>query len=97
MEVLLRLMRASKALSEDRLPRVTAPALVLMGSMDRDFKNPEAEAQWVPESLRGTYQMVKEAGHYPYAEIPEVTGPLVFSFLQILKEAKEKKKRTSAT
>ncbi len=66
------------------------------GKLGPDFKDPEAEARWVAGSLRGTYQMVNDAGHYPHAEMPEVTGPLVASFLQTLKEAKDKKERTSA-
>ncbi len=94
MEALLRMMTASKVASEYRLPRVTAPTLVLMGSRDPDFKDPEAEARWVAGSLRGTYQVVNDAGHYPHAEMPEFTGPLVLSFLQTLKEAKIDQRRT---
>jgi len=88
-EALLRMMTASQADTEDRLSRVTVPVLVIMGCKDPDFKYPEAEAQWVAKSLRGTYQMVKDAGHYPHAEMPDATGPLVLSFLQSLKEKKK--------
>jgi pimeloyl-ACP methyl ester carboxylesterase len=88
-EALLQMLYASKAASEARLPRVTQPALVLMGSKDRDFKNPEAEARRVADSVRGTYTMIENAGHYPHAEWPEVTGPLVVSFMQSLKHATE--------
>lgn len=86
MEALLLMMNASKAASEDRLSRVMAPTLVIMGNRYPDFKDPEAEAQWVAESLHGTYKMIKDAGHCPHAEMPEVTGPLVLSFLQMLKK-----------
>jgi pimeloyl-ACP methyl ester carboxylesterase len=86
MEALQKMMDASKRASEERIPRVTAPALVLMGSKDPDFKPPEAEAQWVATALRGTYQLVDGAGHYPQAEMPEVTAPLILSFLQSLSE-----------
>ncbi len=89
MEALLRMINASKVASEERLSRVTAQTLVIMGSRNPDFKDPEAEARRVAGSLRGTYQMVNNAGHYPHVEMPEVTGPLVLSFLQTLKEAKE--------
>ena len=61
-----------------------------MGSKDRDFKDPESEARWVATSLRGTYAMIDGAGHYPHAEMPEVTAPLILSFLQGVKDAKEK-------
>jgi len=86
MEALQKMLVASKAASEQRLPLVTAPVLVIMGSKDPDFKEPEAEAQRVAKSLRATYEMVPGAGHYPHAELPEVTGPLILSFLQTLEQ-----------
>jgi pimeloyl-ACP methyl ester carboxylesterase len=89
MEALQKMLVAPKTASGQRLSRVTAPALVIMGSKDRDFKEPEAEAQKLAESLRATYKMVPEAGHYPHAELPEVTGPLILSFLQTLKQPVE--------
>ena len=82
------MMDASKRASEERLPRVKAPALVLMGSKDPDFKPPEAEAQWVANAVRGKYQLIEGAGHYPQAEMPDVTAPLILSFLQTLNERK---------
>jgi pimeloyl-ACP methyl ester carboxylesterase len=85
-EALLKMIRASKSASEARLPRVTAPTLVLMGSKDRDFKQPEAEARWVADQLHGTYNLIEGAGHYPHAEMPEVTGALILSFLSTLRD-----------
>ena len=96
MAALKQMMLESKASAEERLPRVKAPVLVIMGSKDPDFKDPEAEAKWVAESLRGRYEMVQGAGHYPHAEMPEVTGPLILSFLQILKVANETPSSSSA-
>ena len=68
------MLYASKAASEERLPRVSAPALVLMGSKDPDFKQPEVEAQWVANSLHARMEMVPGAGHYPHAEMPDVVA-----------------------
>ncbi|MBI3943830.1 MAG: alpha/beta fold hydrolase [Chloroflexi bacterium] len=39
---------------------------------------------WVGNSLQATVQMVPGAGHYPHAEMPEVTGPRILAFLQTL-------------
>jgi pimeloyl-ACP methyl ester carboxylesterase len=78
-----------KTASEARLPQVTAPVQVLMGSKDPDFKDPETEARWVAEALRGAYTLVPPAGHYPHAELPEVTGPLVLAFLERIRQANE--------
>jgi len=86
LESLLMMLRASKKASEDRLPQVNKPALVLMGSRDPDFKKPADEAKWVAAQLHGKYQMIEGAGHYPHAEMPEIVSPLVVSFMESLKE-----------
>ncbi len=86
LEALQKMMAASKQASEERIPRVNAPTLVLMGSKDPDFKPPESEAKWVANALHGTYHLIDGAGHYPQAEMPEVTAPLILSFLQSLNE-----------
>lgn len=88
LEALQQMLKASKAVSEQRLPRVTAPVVVLMGSKDRDFKDPEGEAQWVASSLRGTYTLIANAGHYPHAEMPEITGPIILVALKAFHENK---------
>jgi pimeloyl-ACP methyl ester carboxylesterase len=88
MEALQHMLNASKLASEQRLPRVAAPTVVLMGSKDRDFKDPEGEAKLVADSLRGTYTMIENAGHYPHAEMPEITGPIILSTLKAFHENK---------
>jgi pimeloyl-ACP methyl ester carboxylesterase len=90
MKALRHMIRASKAASEERLPRVTAPVLVIMGSKDRDFKNPETEAKWVANSVHGEYKILRETGHYPHAEMPGETGMLVLPFLQMIKETRKR-------
>ena len=78
------LINASKQASAERLGRVKAPALVVMGTRDPDFKDPAAEARLVAGPLRGEIEMVAGAGHYPHVEMPEITGPRVVTFLQAL-------------
>ena len=85
-EGLMHMLRASKRASEDRLPAVKQPSLVIMGSKDPDFKKPEAEASWVAESLRTRYTMIENAGHYPHAEMPDRVGPLMLDFIKSLPE-----------
>ncbi len=87
LEALQAMMRASKAASAERVERVIAPTLVVMGDKDPDFPNPEAEAQWVAEAVRGRYTMIDGAGHYPHAETPEATAPLIIAFLQTVRTA----------
>jgi pimeloyl-ACP methyl ester carboxylesterase len=85
LEGMLKMIRASKKASEERIQQVVQPVMVLMGGKDPDFKNPEDEAKWVAEHLHGNYTMIEDAGHYPHAEIPDVTGPLMLSFINSLK------------
>lgn len=86
MEAVMAMLRASKRASGERMPDVKQPALVLMGSKDPDFKNPEAEAKRVAEAVRGEYKMIENAGHYPHAEMPELTAPLMIAFMDSLKK-----------
>jgi len=84
LEAVLQMLYASKEASGGRMPQVQQPALVLIGSRDRDFKDPEAEARRIAEAVRGEYMMIENAGHYPHAEMPEITAPLMISFIQSL-------------
>jgi pimeloyl-ACP methyl ester carboxylesterase len=81
MEALLQNLLASKAASEQRLGRVLAPALVVMGSKDPDFKDPAAEAQRLGQQLHAQVAMIAGAGHYPHAELPEACAPHILAFL----------------
>ena len=86
MAALRRLIFAPKIASEERMDKVSVPSLVIMGSLDRDFPKPREEAEFVAGKLNARLQMVEGAGHYPHAEMPEVTIPMVLSFLQPLPE-----------
>lgn len=85
LEAVMEMLRASKRASGERMSKVTQPALVLMGSKDPDFKNPEVEAKRVAHAVRGDFKMIEDAGHYPHAEMPEVTAPLMVNFINSLK------------
>jgi pimeloyl-ACP methyl ester carboxylesterase len=72
----------SHAPVEARLGEVRAPALVVMGSRDRDFRDPKAEAELVAGWLNAELVMVPGAGHYPQAEYPEAVTPRVTDFVR---------------
>ncbi len=86
MRALRGMLLASKQASEDRLSQVRAPALVIMGTRDPDFKQPSQEAQLVATALHAPVQMIEGAGHYPHAEMPEQVAPLLISFFQQVQE-----------
>ncbi len=89
MESLQQMLSASKSASEERIPRVNVPVRVLMGSKDPDFKQPEVEGRWVAEQLHGTLEMIDGAGHYPHAEMPELTGEKILAFLETMEQTRE--------
>ncbi len=62
---------------------VQAPALVVMGERDPDFRDPAVEAAWIAEALGAPAEvlMVAEAGHYPHAQQPEIVTPAVVGFV----------------
>jgi len=68
---------AGKGECEKRIGEVKSKVLVLMGTDDPDFENPEAEAKWIAEQMKGEYVMFEGAGHYPYKESPQRTADLV--------------------
>ena len=86
MVALRAMMTSTEGYLEKRLDDVSAPALVIMGTRDPDFKDPAAEANWLAEQLSGQAHVVEGAGHYPHAEMPTTSGPAIVSFLQGLKE-----------
>jgi pimeloyl-ACP methyl ester carboxylesterase len=92
LRALRRLIGASKAAAEARLGQVTAPVLIVMGTKDRDFKDPAGEAQLVAGRLRSTHavvQLIEGAGHYPHAELPTQTGYAIIGFLNSLRARRE--------
>lgn len=81
---LRQMLLAPKDASDARLERVSAPTVVLMGTRDPDFPNPAQEAALVAERTHGTAQMIEGAGHYPHAEMPDITSEQVVTFLRAL-------------
>ena len=68
--------------AEARLSDVMAPALILMGENDPDFKDPAGEAKWIGEKLNAQVVIVPDAGHYPQSQRPDITTPAVLGFLE---------------
>ena len=76
-----RTTKTSHAEAAAVLPAVHTPALVVMGTMDPDFADPQKEAAWIGAQLRGEVLLVPNAGHYPQSQCPEIVSPAIVSFL----------------
>ncbi|BDA79561.1 hydrolase [Leptospira kobayashii] len=73
---------AGKGDCEKRIANVKSKVLVIMGTDDPDFEDPEKEAKWIAEQMKAEYVMFENAGHYPYKEDPERTAGLVKAIWQ---------------
>jgi len=67
--------------AERSLPLVTAPALVVMGALDPDFKDPAAEAAWIAAQVHADAVMIPDSGHYPQSQQPTATADALLPFL----------------
>ncbi|MFI6447362.1 alpha/beta fold hydrolase [Kitasatospora sp. NPDC050543] len=63
---------------------VSCPALVVMGTKDPDFPEPEAVADRQASALKARKVMIEGAGHYPMAEFPQATADALVPFLREL-------------
>jgi pimeloyl-ACP methyl ester carboxylesterase len=80
-EALKKVGFAPKKDSETRLSAVKAPALVIMGTRDPDWPDPEAEARFIADSLSAELVLIDGAGHYPQTERPKEVTPQIVDFL----------------
>ncbi|MEJ2357921.1 MAG: alpha/beta hydrolase [Deinococcales bacterium] len=81
-EALRAMMLGNEPEIADRLPDVTAPSLVVMGSKDPDFGDPADEARRLAEGLGAELVLIDGAGHYPHSEMPDATFGPILDFLK---------------
>ncbi|HET9847540.1 MAG TPA: alpha/beta hydrolase [Candidatus Dormibacteraeota bacterium] len=70
--------------AEARLGKVRTPSLVIMGSADIDWPDPQAEAKWIVSRLGSQLLMLDGAGHHPHVEYPEEVANAVVNFARLL-------------
>lgn len=78
-----RMLTSSSAAAEAQLGRLGMPVLVLMGTKDRDFKDPTAEARLIAARIGSSAEarLMEGAGHYPQAEMPTETAAAIREFI----------------
>ncbi|HHL4377423.1 TPA: alpha/beta hydrolase [Escherichia coli] len=81
MEALRTMIGLSKDDTAAIVKQSRVPALVVMGTKDPDFPDPEAEARWVARALGTEPLIIEGAGHYPHLEMPERVAPTLLDFL----------------
>jgi pimeloyl-ACP methyl ester carboxylesterase len=74
------MLQQSHAEAEARLGKVTAPALVIMGTGDIDWPDPVVEAKWLAGRLSAELVLLDGAGHHPHVEFPGEIAEAVTAF-----------------
>jgi len=68
-----------------RIPELGCPVRIVMGTKDPDFPDAVAEAgqgeALIGQSTEVSLELIDGAGHYPHAELPEVTAAAILPFL----------------
>lgn len=83
-ESTVKMFSAKKSEVTKSLSKVNQDSLIIMGSKDIDFPDPQAEAELLSKSLgkQSTIKVLDGLGHYPHAEEPEITGKIIIDFLK---------------
>jgi pimeloyl-ACP methyl ester carboxylesterase len=66
---------------ERHLDAIQAPALVVVGALDPDYRDPAAELAWMQEAIGARGVLVPGVGHYPQHQAPDAVVPAVLEFL----------------
>lgn len=81
----MKTLKTKPADAQVQLPNIQCPALIIMGTEDPDFADPQAEGEAIAAAMRprlGTIAMVDGAGHYIHAQSPDEVAALVILFLK---------------
>ncbi|MFE2444472.1 alpha/beta fold hydrolase [Streptomyces sp. NPDC059426] len=68
-----------------QLGNVRCPVLVVMGTLDPDWADPQAEGSAIVEALPsglGHLEMIDGAGHYPHDQFPDQVVSLMLAFVR---------------
>ena len=81
----LRGVAAEQQRCRARIPELGCPVRIVMGTKDPDFPDAVAEAgqgeALIGQSTEVSLELIDGAGHYPHAELPEVTAAAILPFL----------------
>ena len=81
----MKTFKSTPADAAAQLPNIRCPALVIMGTADLDFADPQAEGEAIVAAMpagAGTVAVAGGAGHYIPAQCPEAVADLVIPFLK---------------
>jgi pimeloyl-ACP methyl ester carboxylesterase len=86
MKAIQDMMRTAPTDAGPQLGNVGCPVLVVMGTLDPDWADPQAEGSAIVAALPpglGRLEMIEGAGHYPHDQVPDQVVALVLGFLAL--------------
>ncbi len=84
-KVLQKMSQSKPADAEAKLASISCPALIIMGSLDSDWPDAEAEGHAIVAAMPaglGQLVMIGDAGHYPHTQFPEQVAAAIVPFLK---------------
>jgi pimeloyl-ACP methyl ester carboxylesterase len=85
MKALQQMGRSAPVDAGAQLGDVRCPALIVQGSLDPDWADPQAEGEAIVAAMPAglaDLEMIEGAGHYPHTQFPDETVALLLSFLE---------------
>jgi pimeloyl-ACP methyl ester carboxylesterase len=82
MNALARMVKLSKADTAAIIGKAAKPAVIVIGSQDKDFSDPIAEGKSLASRTGANLVVAEGAGHYPQVEMPEIVGNIITQFIQ---------------
>jgi len=85
MKALQKMTQAAPADAGAQLANVHCPTLIVEGSLDPDWADPQAEGEAIVAAMPtgiARLTMIEGTGHYPHVQHPDEVASLVIAFLQ---------------
>lgn len=85
MKAFQRMGRSAPVDAGAQLEHVACPALIVEGSLDPDWADPQAEGEAIVAAMPAglaTLEVIEGAGHYPHTQFPDETVGLLLPFLR---------------
>lgn len=83
-DIIGQMIRATKEHSWAKISRVEVPVLLVMGSRDPDFEDPNQETDFIASHLIKSRHVDKaiidQVGHYPHVEAPDDVARVILTF-----------------
>jgi pimeloyl-ACP methyl ester carboxylesterase len=82
MDALTKMVKLSKADTAAIIGKIAKPAVIVIGSRDKDFSDPIEEGKSLASRTGANLVVAEGAGHYPHVEMPGIVGNIITQFIE---------------